>query len=262
MKDYIYVGTYTNKGSKGIYGFLYDGDRDVCSDAELLADMVSPTYLTLNHQKTVLYAVSEPTDGSNGAVTSYKIDSGNKHLSKLNSRLAPGQGLCHLTVDKNDRYLIAVCYRDATIQVYQLLGNGSIGEMVCLREHAGHGTNLVRQEKAHAHSAWFTPDEKYVCVCDLGLDLLAVYEIDWNTGILYEDKEMALSLPGGCGPRHLVFHPDGRYAYVAAELTSQIIVLSYGDKQTNDKKGSGIKDGNKKGFSIIRQRAAIPGILY
>ena len=138
---FFYIGTYTNKSSKGIYGFHFDPIRGESTTPELLADMVSPTYLLMNHSKTVLYAVSEPTDESHGAVAAFAVDPVTGKLNKINEVGAPGQGLCHISLDQQDKFLFTVCYPEATVQVYRLKEDGSVGEMTCMQQHFGHGTH-------------------------------------------------------------------------------------------------------------------------
>lgn len=224
---FIYIGTYTNKSSKGIYGFRFNPIAEEHTTPELLADMVSPAYLLMNHSKTVLYAVSEPNDGNNGAVAAFAVDPTTGQLNKINEVQAPGKGLCHIALDKKDKYLFTACYSEATVQVYQLKEDGSIGEMACIQHHSGKGVHPFRQEKAHAHATCLTPDERYLCACDLGMDQLVVYHFYRESGMLERNDAMTLSLPPGCGPRHMVFHPNGKYAYIVAELSSQVIALSY-----------------------------------
>lgn len=224
---FFYIGTYTNKSSRGIYGVSLDPKMQECSTPELLAEVVSPSYLTVNHSGTVLYAVSEPTDDSHGLITAFAIQPTTGQLSKINEVQAPGRGLCHVTLDSSDTYLFTVSYSDATVQVYQLREDGSLGDMTCIKQHFGQGINPDRQEMAHAHATCLTPDERYLCVCDLGIDKVVVYRFNKKFGKLEQSDEMTFSLPSGCGPRHMIFHPNGKNAYVVTELSSQVIVLSY-----------------------------------
>jgi len=228
---FFYIGTYTDKSSRGIYGFRFDPLTGEHTAPRLIAEMVSPSYLTMNNSRSILYAVSEPTDGSKGAIAAFTVNPQNGELEKINQVMAPGKGLCHVLLDKKERYLFTACYPDATVQVYKLNGDGSIGDMTCIKQHFGQGVNPVRQRQAHAHATCMTPDQRYLCVCDLGIDQLVVYDFDPENGNLKRNESMTLSLPPGCGPRHVVFHPNGKYAYVIAELSSQVIVLSYDENR-------------------------------
>lgn len=223
MDQYVYIGTYTERGSQGIYGFwLYDDGR--ASEPKLLAEEVSPTYLC--QRGKLLYAVGEPSEGP-GFVSAYRIDSKTNELSFLNRVEAPSLGICHIIMDPTESFLLVTSYFDATIQVYRILSDGRIGDMTEYRKRHGHGPHPVRQPVAHAHSCCFTPDGKYVMVCDLGTDDLVAYTLDTDTGKLLEVPEKSVKVPAGYGPRHMVFHPNGRYAYVAAEIVDRVLVYSY-----------------------------------
>ncbi|GAA3328231.1 hypothetical protein GCM10020331_071360 [Ectobacillus funiculus] len=80
------------------------------------------------------------------------------------------------------------------------------------------------KKKPHAHYSGFTPDEKkYIVAIDLGIDKLITYAV--KEGALSEVH--ALSVKPGSGPRHLAFHPNGKYAYIMTELSSEVIALAY-----------------------------------
>ena len=94
--------------------------------------------------------------------------------------------------------------------------NGKFGEVVTHR-HSGSGPNLPRQDKAHCHQALPTPDGKGYCVVDLGLDQI----VEYPSGRVFRTS------PSGAGPRHLLFHPDGRLAFLVSELGNLVSSLSW-----------------------------------
>ena len=94
--------------------------------------------------------------------------------------------------------------------------NGKFGEVVTHR-HSGSGPNLPRQDKAHCHQALPTPDGKGYCVVDLGLDQI----VEYPSGRVFRTS------PSGAGPRHLLFHPDGRLAFLVSELGNLVTSLSW-----------------------------------
>ncbi len=94
--------------------------------------------------------------------------------------------------------------------------NGKFGEVV-MHRHSGSGSNLPRQDKAHCHQAMPTPDGKGYCVIDLGLDQI----VEYPSGRVFRTS------PSGAGPRHLLFHPDGRLAFLVSELGNLVTSLSW-----------------------------------
>lgn len=90
-----------------------------------------------------------------------------------------------------------------------------------LRQHSGHSIHPQRQQEAHPHYVSPTPDGKALCVVDLGLDQLVVYDAQ------LEQVISRTALPPGSGCRHLTFSADGALAFCANELASTVSVLRY-----------------------------------
>ncbi len=218
----LWVGTYTDQSSEGIY-YVEVNKEQTDYEVELKAKVLSPVYFCYAHKKPVLYAVSEPTDGiTRGKVNAYLVDGTN--LKLLNEVQAPSDGLVHVACDSDDRFLFTVSYRDGTVQSYRLKEDGSVGELACQIIHNGSGPNTNRQDCAHAHGMFLTPNETIGYVCDLGMDKVVAYQIDYNTGQLIEDCQKSIQLTPGSGPRHLEFSKCGKYILVLCELSSSVAV--------------------------------------
>jgi len=108
------------------------------------------------------------------------------------------------------------------VAAYLTNEDGSLQPANSIIEHTGSGPS-DRQEKPHTHYSGFTPDEKYAVVVDLGIDKLITYKIEENA----LTEVSSLSVNPGSGPRHLEFHPNGKYAYLMTELSSEVIALEY-----------------------------------
>lgn len=225
MKDetFLAIGTYTGRGSQGIYGMTMDKNGKFRGEVRLLAEQESPSYMCINRSKTVLYAVSEPDRGA-GWMRAYRTD---KDFLCLSERRSAGGPLCHIMLPVSEDRAIVSSYLDATIQVYPLNRMGEYKELFCLRRHIGGSRRTERQDSAHVHSITATPEGKYVIACDLGTDQLVVYYMDKDSTKLRLEREKTLNLPDGTGPRHMVFSPDGQKAYVVGELSSEVLVLDY-----------------------------------
>ncbi len=229
MKEYVFVGTYTNTTSKGIYGFAQE--NGYITEPVLLAVEESPTYLCVNKAGTILYSVEEPETGC-GKVASYDIlrdeDGQVKGLERTSLREAPSLGGCHVVLTPDEKFLIVTTYVDATVQVYEILADGSVGKLCYKLIRQGKGPNPDRQEKAHAHSVTFAPDGSFFYLCDLGTDHLAAYRLT-DAGEVVSIPEKTVDCPPGYGPRHMVFSPDGAHAYVAAEIVDHLLHYVYED---------------------------------
>lgn len=226
----VYLGCYTHQNtsqdgesSQGIYLLKID-ENGILKDRKLASVVTSPSYFYLTKDNSKLFAVTEAPN-EKGKILCYAVGKEGE-LTLLSERTAAGGGLCHVMMDPEEKYLVVTCYEDATIQSYPV-EDGKITPMFSLRHHLGSGPVLERQEAAHTHSVTMTPDGAYAVVCDLGTDMLNVYTIGAESGKLHRAIKMNFVCPPGCGPRHMVFSPNGKYAYVACELSSEILVLSY-----------------------------------
>ncbi|MED1408011.1 MULTISPECIES: lactonase family protein [Bacillus] len=217
-----YIGTYTKANSKGIYKFILDTKIGEIRGIELAAQIGSPTYVTISHNNEYLYSVAK--ENGLGGIASFSIHNQTGNLELINRQLLEGASPCYLSVSREIRTVVAANYHKGTVASYLVKkGNGSVDAATAIVEHKGSGQNRERQENSHAHYANFTPDEKYVVAVDLGIDKLITYKE--SDGELLEVS--SLSVKPGCGPRHLVFHPNKQLAYVMTELSSEIIVLQY-----------------------------------
>jgi 6-phosphogluconolactonase len=222
-KFIAYIGTYTYGESKGIYKFVLNEDNCCIEDIQLVGKLCYPTYLAINKNNTYLYSVIK--DGETGGLASFKIDTNTYKLQPLNYNFTKGKSPCHIILDKSNNYAFTSNYHKGELISYKLSPDGSIENSLDKIIHTGFGPNKLRQDSSHIHFADFTPDGNYLCTVDLGLDKLSVYE--FKEGTLIESIEKNLNFKPGCGPRHIVFHPNGHFAYILTELSSEVITLKY-----------------------------------
>ncbi|MGE7609424.1 lactonase family protein [Peribacillus frigoritolerans] len=220
-----YIGTYTKGNSKGIYRFTLDTAEGKLSTPVLAAELTDPTYVAISQDKKNLYAILK--EAGSGGVSAYSINEDSGELTFLGKQLTPNGSSCHISVDSKKQVLVTSSYGEGVIESYPLHDDATPLPVSSTVQHEGQGPNEERQEKAHTHFAGFTPDERFIAVVDLGIDKVITYKI--HNGVLEEVN--SLSVAPGSGPRHLTFHPNGKFAYVMAELVPEVIVLSF-DSQT------------------------------
>ncbi|MBN8202314.1 lactonase family protein [Bacillus sp. NTK034] len=215
-----YIGTYTKGESEGIYTFILDTEAGKISDVKSAAKLSNPTYLTISRNNQFLFSVAK--EGESGGVAAYRLESSSGSLEKINSQVAEGSPPCHVSVDSSVRYVFSANYHKGTVESYLTNKDGSLNPAISVIEHSGSGPDS-RQEKPHTHYSGLTPDEMYLIAVDLGTDQVITYEM--NEGILKEKS--TLTVKPGSGPRHLVFHPNRKYAYVMTEFSSEVLLLQY-----------------------------------
>ena len=217
-----YIGTYTKGDSEGIYSFVFHADTGKIEDIKVAAKLDNPTYLAISSNNQFLYSVAK--EGSKGGVSAFALNKSNGELQLLNTLTAEGSPPCHVSLDRDNRYLLSGNYHKGLVEAYTLnKENGSINGEPSIVEHKG----VTEDQKPHTHFAAFTPDEQFITVIDLGLDQLLTYKL-LNDQLI---KVSQLNLKPGSGPRHLVFHPNGQYAYLLTELSSEIIVVKYDEEK-------------------------------
>jgi 6-phosphogluconolactonase len=179
-------------------------------------------------RKTVIVANETEDFGGqkSGAVSTFSLDAAAGTMTQLSQQASKGGSPCHVATDHTGSSVFAANYTGGSAISFKLSG-GKLSDAVSFEQYTGHGPNAERQEAPHAHRVTVSPDNKYLLVNDLGLDLIHVYALNAATGKLTPADTPTWKAPAGSGPRTLHFHPNGRYAYCVCELTSQIIVLKW-----------------------------------
>lgn len=240
---FVYVGTYTGQKSKGVYLFKLQPGSGAAADPTFVplgvaAETPSPSYLAVDPARRRLFAVNEveELDGKpTGGVSAFSIDPATGALTLLNQRPSMGKGPCNLIVDRAGRNVLVANYGSGTVAVLPVGADGRLGEATSVVQHTGSSVNPQRQKGPHAHCITLDPANRFAFACDLGIDKILAYHFDTNAGTLTPHETAAVPAKPGAGPRHLVFRPDGRFAYVVNELHSTVTAYTY-DAQTGTMK--------------------------
>lgn len=228
-KYLLYVGAYTDKGAKGIYVYGYDPASGQLSNSQVAAETVNPSFVTIDDNKKLLYAVNEIQkyeNESSGGVSAFSIQPGGQ-LHFLNEVASGGADPCYISIDKTGKYVLVANYTGGSVSVFPIQQDGSLGAVSAFVQHKGSGPNRERQEAAHAHWIETSPDNRFAISADLGMDELLVDHFDDSTGKLSPNDPPFEKTEPGAGPRHLVFAANGKFAYVINELQSTVSVFSY-----------------------------------
>jgi 6-phosphogluconolactonase len=220
-KAMIYVGTYTNTGSKGIYRLALDLATGALGAAGDPAAADNPSWLVLHPSGRFLYSVNETGDAPgdpSGGVSAFAIGKDGA-LAFLNRQSSEGAAPCHLAVDRSGRHLLVANYWGGTVAVLPIAADGKLGAATTVIRHAGKSVH-PQQEVPHPHSVDFDATGRLLFVSDLGLDEVVTYRYDAETGGL--TRAGAARQQPGAGPRHLALHPDGRRAFVINELDNTL----------------------------------------
>lgn len=233
-KYLLFVGTYTEKQSKGIYAYSFDTASSELAPLDLVAETTNPSFLGIDPSRRLLYAVNEVQnfeDAKSGSVSAFAIVR-DKHLASgkvqfLNAIASRGADPCYISFDKTGKYALVANYTGGSVAVFPVQADGRIGKASAFVQHVGSSVNRERQEAPHAHWIETTPDNRFAIAVDLGLDELLIYRFNAKTGSLTPNNPPNAKLDPGAGPRHLAFHPNGKFAYVVNEIQSSITQFAY-----------------------------------
>ena len=219
-KYMAYVGSYSYNGkAKGITVYDVDVEKGTFKErCEVEVD--NSSYVTASNDNRTLYSVADE-----GVVAFRILENGS--LSRLNSAKTKGMRACHLSMDKEDRYVFVSGFHDGKATVLRLRKDGGVGEIVDGVFHKGLGSVAERNFRPHVNCVNITPDQKYLCAVDLGVDQVKIYKFNDETGKITLVDMLRCELESA--PRIIKFSPDGRFAYLICELKNYISVYSYKD---------------------------------
>ena len=232
------VGTYTGGKSEGIYVYRFDTKTGEASPVSV-AKTVNPSYLVMSSDRRHVYSVNElPGDNGpasqRGGISAFGFDPASGQLTFLNKVSAEGNDPCYLKISPDGKYLLTANYSVAadpggSFAVFPLQADGQVGQAVLTVHHEGGGPVKGRQDNSHVHSTVFSPDGQYLFAQDLGADKLYSYRYtpDGSRGLFGPTEWRYTDVKAGSGPRHLVFGPDGKYAYLTSELAATVTTFRY-----------------------------------
>jgi 6-phosphogluconolactonase len=225
---FVYVASEAAHATKGIYAYRFNAQTGKLKSIGRVAELANPSFLATDPHHRVLYVASEADEapGSNGFLSSYAIDPKSGALKLLN-KAEMGGGPCHLSVDKTSKILFVANYGNGTVASFALNADGSIGKRTGFDQHTGKGPNAERQEGPHAHAVVLSPDNRFLFVPDLGSDQIKIYRVDPANATFTPNNPPFASVKPGLGPRHLLFGPGGKFAYVICEMESSVVALAY-----------------------------------
>jgi 6-phosphogluconolactonase len=226
----LYVGTYTVRGSRGIYAYRFDQAFGHLTALGLQAQTTNPSFIAVNQEGGLVYSVSEISDfkgGQSGSVLSYKAECKTGRLTLLNRLASCGGAPCYISLDKTGKCVFVTNYQSGSIVAFPILEDGRLGCPSAFVQHNGSGPNPVRQKGPHTHFIGTSPDNRFAFAADLGLDELLAYRFDAGEALLVAADVPSFKLHAGAGPRHLVFHTNGSYVYVVNEIDSTVTALSF-----------------------------------
>jgi 6-phosphogluconolactonase len=230
----LYVGTYTTGKSEGIYLYRLNLSSGELKRIDTTRGVVNPSFLTLAPSRRYLYAVNEVQEFAgkqSGAVSAFAIDQRTGELRLLNQQPSLGADPCYVDVAAGGRFVLIANYTGGNVTVLPVQRDGSLGEATDMKQARGSSVNRERQEGPHAHCIVLDPTNRFAYSCDLGTDKIMIFRFDARNGKLLANEPPWVQTKRGAGPRHLAFHPSGKYVFVLNELHSTVTAFTRDPKK-------------------------------
>jgi 6-phosphogluconolactonase len=245
----VYIGTYTDPssqagyevtperpvmgmtgptGAEGIYVFQQDPATGELAHRQTVSGVVNPSFLALDPGERFLFAVNETrvTNGAeSGAVSSFALDVSTGEPNFVSRQLSGGSNPCHLAVSPDGRFLLVANHEHGRVAVLPIDAAGQLAPATDIRQDAS--IDPAGRRRPHAHFVTPDPSGNFVLSTDTGTDRISVYRLDTQAGRLVPNQPpWGETHPGG-SPRHLAFHPGGRYLYANGEADLTLSVFAY-----------------------------------
>ena len=221
---WIGMGTPPHGERSGVYRSTLDLEKGTLTNPKLVLEIGAPEFLAIHPDGNKMYAACELEGGKPG-VGAFEISSDRQSLRLLNSQPIDDGGACHICIDRAGRCIFTAQYGSGSVAVFPLDADGRIKPRSQLVKHSGSGPDKNRQEAPHPHYVGTDPGDRFLFVPDLGTDKVVIYEMDLAKGTLKPHGHGPCA--PGSGPRHFVFHPNGRFAYVVNEMALTVTVFAF-----------------------------------
>ncbi|MBH2811731.1 lactonase family protein [Serratia liquefaciens] len=234
---FAYIGTY-NPNGEGVYRVQVDPVSGALSARTLASSQPNPAQLTVDAKGQTLYVASEVADFNgtqHGGIIAYRINPTDGSLTQLNQVDAQGAGPVYLFLTPNGRHLLVANYVSGTVAAFPVESDGKLGTASSVQQQQGpagagkpeaavEGSFAISDHNGpHAHMIASDPSGKFVFSTDLGLDRIYQWRFDDASGQLTpNDPPWIAASSAGAGPRHFVFHPDGKTLLLVNEEASTL----------------------------------------
>jgi len=213
----MYVGTYTDADSEGIYLYDFNLETGRLTNKKLAVKAVNPSFITFSSDKKFMYSVGEVDNfegAKSGFLNAYSV-SKDGTLTFINKVSSNGAHPCHIQMNSDNSKVAVSNYTGGTVSIHSVFKNGGISQAVQVIDH-----NKGSQQ-SHTHSTQFFKDDLFIA--DLGLS--SFFQYQWNNTAHKYQLKANYDFENKAGPRHFEISQKGKFIYVINELNSTISVL-------------------------------------
>lgn len=243
---FVYIGSVTDQGGAGILVADFDPATGRLGTPRVAAaDVKSPGFFAASADGRHLYTTASKGQPGNagGSIVAYAVDASTGALKEIGRRATGTAGLAHLSLSPDGRFALGASYNGAASVALPVNADGTLGPPGPAAPFSGSSVHPTRQRETHPHSINADPAGRFYFVCDLGSDVIARFRLDPAGPSLARVDPPVRTAPGA-GPRHLKFHPNGRWVYVNGELDATVTAYAY--------------DAAAGGFTVIHTAPTLP----
>ncbi|HEY4330758.1 MAG TPA: lactonase family protein [Phycisphaerae bacterium] len=234
----VLIGTHNSGADKGFRLAHFDTQTGKLTTPALIMHSDGCAYFIITPDGKFLYTCNSVTNFGGvqhmGALSAFALDTKNGTLKLLNQVPSGGEDPSYISLDKTGKYALVANYQGnrvpgegGTVAVFALKEDGSFGQRTAFDQHKGTSIDPSRQKQAYAHSIITDPSNRFALCPDLGLDKVFIYKFDEKTGHLIPNDPAFAAVKPGSGPRHVIFHPNGKIVYVVHEMGSMITAFHW-----------------------------------
>lgn len=220
----VFVSAFAAGDDGAIHAYRLNLKTGELKLAHRTTDVEHPFFTALSPDGKFLYAIHAEQFGGkeNEQVAAYAVEGRSGRLKLLNRQSAMGTASCYLDVDATGKSVLVANYSTGSVASLPVNKDGSLGEAASFIQHEGSSVDPKRQKGPYAHSIVVSRDSRFAYAADLGIDKILIYRLDPKTAKLTPNAQSFVHTKPGDGPRHLTFHPNGKYLYAINELKNTV----------------------------------------
>ena len=225
----IFISSFASGEQGAIHAFTLNEKAGTLTPLHRTAGMENPFFIAVSPDHKFLYSIYAPTFGGteNEQVAAFRLEGRSGKLNPLNRQSTKGTASCYLDVDATGRTVLLANYSTGSVASYSVKADGSLSEPVSFVQHHGSSVDATRQNEPHAHCFVISPNNRFAYAADLGIDQIVCYVFEPATAELTANQPSFVRTPPGGGPRHLIFHPNGKLMYVINELKNSVTLFDF-----------------------------------
>ncbi|NBR85699.1 MAG: lactonase family protein [Proteobacteria bacterium] len=225
----VFISAFAPGTNGAILAFQLNPTTGVLKPLHRTEGVENPFFMVVSRDQKFLYSIHAKSFGGKEPehVAAYAIEGRTGRLKLLNRQSTRGTASCYLDVDATGKTVLVANYTTGNVASFPVQADGSLGESASFFQHSGSSVDLPRQKGPNAHSFVVSPDNRFAFAADLGIDKIMSYRLDATTAKLTPNEPAFAKAPPGAGPRHLIFHPNGKHVYVINELKNSVTMFDY-----------------------------------